>query len=116
MITTIDEYIAQFPEEIQKKLSEIRAIIKEVIPDETIEKISWGMPTFHLKTNLVHFAAAKNHVGFYPGNTGIEQFQEQFKAAGYKFTKGGVQFKYKDPLPKDLIQEIVKFRVEENTK
>ena len=108
---TIDEYIALYPEEIQKKLQEIRSVIKETAPDAT-EKISYQMPTFFLKGNLVHFAAYKNHIGFYPVPSGIEKFKEEL--SHFKGAKGSVQFPIEKPMPLDLIRRIVLFRVEEN--
>ncbi len=111
-ISTIKEYINMFPKDAQKKLIEMYNIIKEVVPEETTEKISWRMPTFYLNGNLVHFAGFKNHIGFFPGSEGIEEFKDKF--IGLNYSKGGVQFKYTNPLPKDLIQEIVKFRVKQN--
>jgi uncharacterized protein YdhG (YjbR/CyaY superfamily) len=108
---TIDEYIATFPAEIQAILQEIRATIRAVVPDAD-EKISYQMPTFYLHGNLVHFAAFKNHIGFYPTPTGIEAFQEQLSA--YKSAKGSVQFPLDQPMPLDLIREIVRYRVEES--
>jgi len=110
---TIDDYIATFPIDIQKKLQEMRATIKETAPDAE-EKISYQMPTFFLKGNLVHFAAFKNHIGFYPVPTGIEKFKREISA--YKTSKGAVQFPLDKPLPLDLICKIVKFRVAENFK
>jgi len=110
---TIDDYMATFPNDIQKKLQEMRATIKETAP-EAEEKISYRMPTFFLKGNLVHFAAFKNHIGFYPVPTGIEKFKKELSA--YKPSKGAVQFPLDKPLPLDLIREIVKFRVAENIK
>lgn len=110
----IKEYIEQFPDEIQKKLTEMYNIIKEVVPEETIEKISWQMPTFYLNGNLVHFAGFKNHVGLYPGASGIENFTKKFDEHGLKYSKGALQLKHVNALPKELIQEIVKFRVKEN--
>ena len=109
----IAEYIAGFPLTTQKQLKEIYKIIKEVIPKKTQEKLSWGMPTFVLKRNLVHFAAFKKHIGFYPGASGIENFTSEFTA--YKFSKGAVQFPLEQKLPKELIQKIVRFRVLENS-
>ncbi|MCX8074623.1 MAG: DUF1801 domain-containing protein [Clostridia bacterium] len=114
MLNPIDEYIKDFPEEIQVKLHEIRDIIREVLPEETTEKISWQMPTFYLNGNLVHFAGFKNHIGFFPGSEGIEKFKDKF--GGLQFSKGGVQFNYDKPLPKKLIQEIVEYRVKQNIK
>lgn len=109
----IDQYILQFPEELQLKLQEIRNVIKEAAPEAT-EKISWRMPTFYLNGNLVHFALHKTHIGFYPGPSGVENFKH--KLDGYKNSKGAIQFPLSKPLPKELITEIVKFRVTENKK
>jgi len=109
--TTIDEYIATFPEEIQKTLSELRATIKAAAPDAK-EKISYQMPTFDLKGNLVHFAAYKNHIGFYPAPSGIEKFRDELSA--YEGAKGSVKFPLEKPVPYDLIAQIVAFRVKEN--
>jgi len=113
MSNPIHEYIKEFPAEIQKRLIELYNIIKEAVPEETTEKISWGMPTFYLNGNLVHFAGYKNHIGFYPGASGIENFKDNFE--GMKYSKGAVQFNHDKPLPKKMIQEIIKFRVNENT-
>jgi uncharacterized protein YdhG (YjbR/CyaY superfamily) len=110
---TIDEYIAGFPPEIQLLLQRIRAIIRQAAPAAT-EKISYQMPTFYLKGNLVHFAAFKNHIGFYPAPTGLEAFQAEI--AQYKHSKGAVQFPLDRPLPEDLIRRIVEYRVGENMK
>ena len=111
--TTIDEYIKTCPAEIQGELQRLREVIKEAAP-EAGEKISWQMPTFTLHGNLVHFAAHKNHIGFYPGADGIEAFKEEL--AGYKTSKGAVQFPNGKPLPYDIITRIVKYRVAENNK
>lgn len=108
---TINEYIAQYPPEIQEKLNEMRAVIVKAAP-EAKEKISWGMATFTLNGNLVHFAGQKHHVGFYPGVSGVENFKD--KLAEYKTSKGAIQFPYSKPLPLKLIDEIVRFRVKEN--
>lgn len=108
---SIDEYIAGFSEEIQEKLQLIRKTISEAAP-EAEEAISYQMPTFKLKGNLVHFAAYKNHIGFYPAPRGIEAFKEELSA--YKGAKGTVQFPLNEPLPYDLIGRIVKFRAAEN--
>ena len=110
---SIDEYIASFPEDIQAILQELRATIKAAAPDAQ-EKISYQMPTFTLKGNLVHFAAHKDHIGFYPTPSGIEAFQQEL--AAYKYSKGAVQFPLGEPLPLDLIRRIVAFRVDENLK
>lgn len=108
---TIDEYIASFPEDTRKILEELRETIRAAAP-EAKEKISYQMPTFDLEGNLVHFAAFKNHIGFYPTPTGIEQFKDEL--AEYKGAKGSVQFPIDRPLPLDLISRIVKFRAAEN--
>lgn len=110
-MSLIETYIKEQPIEIQEKLYEIYNIIKEVIPVETTERLSWGMATFYLNGNLVHFAAEKKHIGFHPGASGIENFKDKFNEL--KYSKGTVQFRYENPLPKTLIQEIVKFRVKE---
>ena len=109
--TTIDEYIADFPADVQKILQQIRATIKEAAP-EAGEKISYGMPTFTLKGNLIHFAAFKNHIGLYPTPNGIEEFKEELSA--YKGAKGSVQFPIDKPMPLALITRIVKFRVKKS--
>ncbi len=108
---TIDEYIAGFPQEIQKILQKLRATIRKAAPGAT-ETISYRMPTFTLKGNLVHFAAYKNHIGFYPVPSGIEAFRTEL--ARYQQGRGSVQFPIGEPLPLDLIAQIVKFRVQEN--
>ncbi|MDR2888735.1 MAG: DUF1801 domain-containing protein [Lachnospiraceae bacterium] len=112
---TIDSYIAQFSEEQQVRLQEIRQVIKTAAPEAT-ERISWQMPTFFLKGNLVHFAQQKNHLGFYPGANGVEYYLEHKERLGeYKHSKGAIQFPSGKPLPHELITEIVTFRVGENT-
>jgi uncharacterized protein YdhG (YjbR/CyaY superfamily) len=111
--TTIDEYIAQFPDDIQQILLKIRAVIHESAPQAT-EKISYQMPTFYLNGNLVHFAVFKHHIGFYPAPSGIEEFKEELSA--YKGSKGAVQFPLDQPIPYELISKIVKFRVSQNLK
>ncbi len=108
---TIDEYIAGFPKDVQEILRRIRQTIREAAPDAQ-EKISYQMPTFTLKGNLVHFAAFKNHIGFYPIPSGIEEFKKELSA--YQQGKGSVQFPLDKPIPYDLISRIVKFRVKEN--
>jgi uncharacterized protein YdhG (YjbR/CyaY superfamily) len=111
--TSIDEYIATFPENIQKILEELRATIKAAAPDAQ-EKISYQMPTFALKGNLVHFAAFKNHIGFYPAPRGIEAFKDELSL--YEGSKGAIRFPIDKPLPLELIGRIVQFRVAENLK
>lgn len=108
---SIDEYLSLFPNDIQVVLTKLRTTIKEAAPDAT-EKISYQMPTFFLGKNLVHFAVCKNHIGFYPSPSGIEAFKNELKP--YKTSKGAVQFPISQPLPFDLISQIVRFRVSEN--
>jgi uncharacterized protein YdhG (YjbR/CyaY superfamily) len=110
-LTTIDQYIACFPIEIQVILTKIRETISNAAPG-AVESISYQMPTFKLKGNLVHFAAYKNHIGFYPAPSGIEAFKKEI--ALYKWAKGSVQFPIEKPIPLNLIAEIVRFRVIEN--
>lgn len=107
----IDEYISLFTSEIQCILKEIRRVIKEQAP-EAVEAIKYGMPTFVLKGNLIHFAAYKNHIGLYPSPSGIVAFKEEISQ--YKYSKGAVQFPLNKPIPYDLITKIVKFRVNES--
>lgn len=109
--TTIDEYIATFPAPVRELLQQVRATIHAAAPEAT-EKISYQMPTFFLNGNLVHFAAFKNHIGFYPAPRGIEAFKDEL--ARYKGAKGSVQFPIDEPMPLDLIRRIVEFRAEEN--
>jgi len=110
-ISNIDEYISKFSEDVQAILQCIRRIIKEAAP-EAQEIISYGMPTFYLKGNLVHFAACKSHIGFYPAPSGLNAFQ--YEISRYTHSKGAVQFPYNQELPLDLIKSIVRFRAEEN--
>ena len=110
---SIDEYIATFPEETQKILEELRATIKAAAPDAD-ERISYQMPTFALEGNLVHFAAWKNHIGFYPTSSGTQAFKKELSI--YEGAKGSVKFPIDKPLPLKLISRIVKFRVAESLK
>lgn len=109
----IQHYISGFDQAKQEVLLTIYTIIKENVPAETTEKISWGMPTFQLNGNLVHFAMNKRHLGFYPGGSGVAFYLKQ-PVQPFKHSKGAIQFPLNEPLPKDLIIEIVKYRVKEN--
>jgi uncharacterized protein YdhG (YjbR/CyaY superfamily) len=109
----INSFIAGFPKEIQATLEQIRSTIHQAAP-EAKEAIKYGMPTFVLNGNLVHFAAHKNHIGFYPAPTGIEAFIKEL--AVYRTGKGTIQFPLDKPIPIDLITKVVKFRVTENLK
>jgi uncharacterized protein YdhG (YjbR/CyaY superfamily) len=108
---SIEEYIATLPQEIQMRLEELRATIKAAAP-EAQEKISYQMPTFYLHGNLVHFAAYKNHIGFYPTPSGVQAFKQELLP--YETSKGSIQFPLDKPIPLDLITKIVLFRVSEN--
>ena len=108
----IDEYLANFSGDTRKKLDDIRQTIKEVLPAEAKEKISYGIPTFYLNGNLVHFAGYRTHIGFYPGSVPIREFAQEL--SGYKTSKGTIKFPLDKPLPYDLIRKITVFCVERN--
>jgi uncharacterized protein YdhG (YjbR/CyaY superfamily) len=112
-LKTIDDYISNQVESKQIGLQTIRAIIKKVAPKAT-EGISYQMPVFKQNGNLVYFAAAKNHYGFYPMPKTIETFKVQLNAKGYLYSKGAIQFPIDKPIPSTLIQAMVKFRIKEN--
>lgn len=107
----IDKFIAGYPEDVQQVLEKVRATIHKAAPDAE-EKINYGIPTFTLEGNLVHFSAFKNHIGFYPTPTGIEKFKSELSK--YEMAKGSVKFPLDKPIPYALITKIVKFRVKEN--
>ncbi|HSQ34781.1 MAG TPA: DUF1801 domain-containing protein [Candidatus Binatia bacterium] len=110
-LQTIDAYITTFPKEVQTMLNELRNAINAVAPDAG-ETIRYGIPTFTLNGNLVHFAAYKKHIGFYPTSSGIRAFKKELSP--YKTSRGTVQFPIDKPLPLALIKKIVRFRVAEN--
>jgi uncharacterized protein YdhG (YjbR/CyaY superfamily) len=107
----IDEYISGFPNDVQEILEVVRATIQEAAPGAE-ETINYQIPTFELHGNLVHFAGFKNHIGFYPTPSGVEKFKDQLSV--YETSKGTVRFPLEEPIPYDLIREIVAFRVIEN--
>lgn len=107
----IDHYISNFPKEVRLQLHELRTIIKKAAPDAE-EVIGYAMPTYKLFGNLVHFAGYKNHIGFYPAPSGIIHFEKEL--ALYKTSKGAIQLPIGEPLPKSLIEEIVRYRIAEN--
>lgn len=109
----IDSYIQTFPKDVQALLQQLRETIQKAAP-QAEEAISYQMPTFTLNGNLVHFAAYKKHIGFYPAPSGLTEFQEEISK--YKHSKGAVQFPLDQPLPLGLIKRIVKFRMRENLK
>lgn len=108
---TIDDYIAGFPPEVQEILRKVRQTVRDAAPDAQ-EAIRYRIPTFVLNGNLVHFAAFKKHIGFYPTPSGTERFKEAL--AGYAGAKGSVRFPLDKPIPYELIGEIVRFRVKES--
>lgn len=111
-VDSIDAYIADFPADIQQLLNQMRATIQKAAP-KAEEAISYGMPTFKLHGNLVHFAAAKNHIGFYPAPSGIIAFEDELKNK-YEYSKGAIQFPMDKKLPLALVTKITKFRASEN--
>lgn len=106
-IATVDEFIGNYPEDVRVILEKIRQTIHKAAPGAK-EKISYGIPTFTLNSNLVHFSAYKHHVGFYPGAEAIQVFKDDLKA--YKTSKGTIQFPLDQPIPYDLIKKITLFR------
>jgi len=111
---TIDEYIETHEPEIQKTLNEIRDFIKTEVPQAT-EKISYGMPTFYLNGNLIHFAAFADHYSFFPSPSGIDVFFEK-ELAPYRAGKGTLRFPIDKPIPWDIIKKVIQFRVKESLK
>lgn len=110
-LTTIDEYIEQYPEDVQQTLVKIRAVIIETAP-EAVEKIAYQMPGFYLNGYLVYFAVIKRHIGLYPRTSAMEAFIPEL--ADYKGTKGSVHFLLDKPIPFDVIRKMVAVRVKEN--
>jgi uncharacterized protein YdhG (YjbR/CyaY superfamily) len=110
-IESIDAYIATFPKDVQRKLQELREVIREEAPGAE-EAISYGMPTFKLHGNLVHFAAYEGHIGFYPTPSAMAAFEDRLSP--YKRSKGAVQFPIDRPIPLDIVREMVRFRVRES--
>lgn len=109
---TISGYIKNFPPNVQTKLKKLREVIKSAAPGAT-ETISYRMPTFKLKGNLVHFAAYEKHIGFYPTPSAIKAFKREL--SGYATSKGAIQFPLSGGIPHDLVKRIVQFRVMEKT-
>lgn len=110
-ITTVDAYIAQFPEETQVALNELRKTIKEAAPD-AIEKIGYGMPAYNYHGSLIYYAANQKHIGLYPGSEPIEVFRDELK--DYETSKGTIKIKNGEPLPINVVSKIVALRIEEN--
>ncbi|MFA0815609.1 MAG: iron chaperone [Anaerofustis sp.] len=108
---TIDDYMMQYPEKVRHILQSVRETIAQNAPGAT-EKISYGIPTFWLNGNLIHFAAFRNHIGLYPGAEGVKHFQERMEREGYRVSKGTVRFPINRPIPYDLIRDITIYRYE----
>ena len=102
---TIDEYILAQDEGIRSQLQSVREVLSARLPD-AVEKISWSMPTYWKDHNILHFAAAKKHIGLYPGPEAVMEFAEKLDQAGCKYSKGAIQIPYSDDLPLELIAEI----------
>lgn len=109
---TVDEYIALFPEEVAQIMNRIRAMVRELVPEAT-EKISYQMPGYFFHGPLVYFAGYKKHIGFYPTPSGIAAFEDRIQ--GYKWAKGSVQFPLNQPIPYELIRDMILFKYEENS-
>lgn len=107
----IDKFIAGFPKDVEEILKKVRTTIRESAPGAE-ETINYGIPTFTLKGNLVHFSAFKTHIGFYPTPSGVEKFKKELSK--YEWAKGSVKFPLDKPIPYALISKIVRFRVKEN--
>jgi uncharacterized protein YdhG (YjbR/CyaY superfamily) len=110
-VASIDAYIAAYPADVQALLQSVRRTITQAAPGAS-ERISYGIPTFTLRGNLVHFAAFKQHIGLYPGAAAIASFKADLRA--YRSSKGAVQFPLDQPLPLQLIERIVRHRVEQD--
>lgn len=112
--TTIEEYISSFPEDQQSRLKELRSFIKKLVP-EAEETISYKMPTFNLYGKyLVYFAGFKGHIGFYPFPSGISEFHDEAEQLGFETSKGTIKFPHDKEIPWKLVEEIIKFRADEN--
>ena len=109
---SVDEHIAQFPAAVQERLQKLRNTIQKAAP-KAEQTINYGIPTFKLEGNLVHFAGYKNHIGFYPGSAPVDIFKKEL--AGFETSKGAVRFPHDKPIPYPLVTQIVKFCVKRNT-
>ena len=108
---TIDAYINTFPGDVQEILQKMRMTIHKAAP-KAEEAVKYGIPTFVLNGNLVHFGGFKNHIGFFPGSAGVKNFQKEL--AKFKTSKGTIQFQLDKPIPYALVTKITKFRIKEN--
>jgi uncharacterized protein YdhG (YjbR/CyaY superfamily) len=111
---TVEEYISMFPDNRAKIMKRVRRTIKAAAP-KSEERIRYNMPTYWQGENLIHFACQKNHLGIYPGESGVKAFAKRLDKEGYKHSKGAIQFPFEKPIPYDLIEEITRFRLDEAT-
>ena len=111
--TDVDGYIATFPTDVQELLNKVRATIKKAAP-KAEEVIKYGIPTYVLNGNLIHFGGFKNHIGVYPTPSGIEEFKKELSA--YTGSKGAIQFPLNKPFPYSLLTKIVKYRISQSAK
>jgi uncharacterized protein YdhG (YjbR/CyaY superfamily) len=112
-IKNVEEYICRFEGPVQVLLRQMRAIIREAAPNAK-EEISYGMPAYRQKSVLVYFSAAKKHIGFYPTGSGVAAFAEELTELGYTFSKGAIHLPMSKPLPIELIQRMVRFRIQDD--
>ncbi len=110
-IKDIDSYIAQYPKEIQSLLQKMRTTISKAAPGAK-EAIKYGIPTFVLNGNVVHFGAFAKHIGFFPTSSGVSAFKKELKS--YGVSKGAIRFPMNEPIPWTLVTKITKFRVKES--
>ena len=111
-VNVIDDYLADYDGEHRRLMDELRALIEARVPEATVA-LSWGMPTYKLNGNLVHFAAGKHHVGLYPGADGVAVAADEVDALGLKRSKGAIQLRLDRPLPVDLVHRILDHRIEQ---
>lgn len=114
-MSVIDDYVAQYEGAHRALLNEVVALIRTLVP-EAGEKIAWGMPTFTLNGNLIHVAAAKHHIGLYPSPAGVEFAAPMLDELGLKYSKGAIQLPIDRPLERKLVEDIIRFRVEQQKK
>jgi len=110
---SVDEYLAAVPEPGRSTLEKVRAVIRSVVPAETTEVISYGIPTFKYRRGLVAFAAFRDHCSFFPlGSSVLDEFKEELKP--FRVSKGTLHFPLDKPLPAPLVKKIVKARIAQN--
>ena len=109
-MSVIDDYLAEHTGPHRQLMDELRALVTDLAPGAT-EALAWGMPTWKLNGNLIHVAAAKHHVGLYPGADGVAFVSEELAERGFRFSKGTIQLPVDRPIPVDLVERLVTFRV-----